>query len=504
MLQRRKLRSLILLLVALSLGSCVVLVQAESGKPYTEEAIVGMLKGQVAPQRVEVLARERGIDFQITSDIESALRDAGATDSLLAVLREIAPAPLHGKIILQTSPGGQVFLDDAFKGETSAEGRLEISNVEPGDHDLRIAHPSKRNDGQRVTVVAGQATQVTAVLADLAGTSVRLFQDETTLGLLAEGGKPIPEGIVVVKTSPGAIVFLNGDLAGTADRKGRLDIPQIYQGTRELRISAGGKIVYQETVTVATGRESLIDATSADIASSLGPVRENSKDGLTYVWIPPGRFRMGCSESDGQCSNEEKPAHPVTITKGFWMGQTEVTVRAYNRYIGVTGMQMPRAPNSNAGWRDRDMPMVNVSWDDATAFCGWAGGRLPTEAEWEYAARAGSVNAQFGPIDGVAWYLDNADEGIHEVAQKYPNAFELYDVLGNVNEWVNDWYSQYDSKAGASQDPAGPNSGELRVLRGANSYLDSSMHRVSFRSEEKSGTKAYYIGFRCGGEVFAP
>ena len=108
--------------------------------------------------------------------------------------------------------------------------------------------------------------------------------------------------------------------------------------------------------------------------------RENPKDGLKYVWIPPGTFMMGCSAGDTECEEGENPAHQVTITKGFWMSQTEVTVAAYMRFIGGAGAQTPQAPNFNAGWHDQDMPIFNVSWNDASAFCSWAGGRLPTEA----------------------------------------------------------------------------------------------------------------------------
>jgi formylglycine-generating enzyme required for sulfatase activity len=233
-------------------------------------------------------------------------------------------------------------------------------------------------------------------------------------------------------------------------------------------------------------------------------VRENPRDGLKYVWIPSGDFMMGCSPGDSECNPEERPAHQVTITKGFWMGQTVVTVGAYKRFAGTTGRQMPAAPDFNTGWVNENMPIVSVTWEDAQAYCGWLGGRLPTEAEWEYAARGGSTEGRYGNLDEIAWYNQNSGGQMHEVAQKRANGFGLYDMLGNVWEWVNDCYDWNYYRNSPSQDPSGPASGQLRVLRGGSWLSFPRSVRVSDRDRGLPGGRDNGLGFRCGGEVFAP
>ncbi len=160
----------------------------------------------------------------------------------------------------------------------------------------------------------------------------------------------------------------------------------------------------------------------------------NPADGLNYAWIPPGTFMMGCSEQDSECKEDEKPTHQVVLAKGFWMGQTEVTIAAYKK---LNPKFVPHDPTS-AG----NLPVCGVSWADAKAYCAATGGRLPTEAEWEYAARGGSPQAFYGAISEIAWYGANSFEGPHPVGKKQPNAFGLYDMLGNVSEWVLDLLQQ--------------------------------------------------------------
>jgi formylglycine-generating enzyme required for sulfatase activity len=234
----------------------------------------------------------------------------------------------------------------------------------------------------------------------------------------------------------------------------------------------------------------------------LGPVptrvRVNPKDGLKYAWIPPGTFMMGCSLADNGCASWEKPQHQVTITRGVWMGQTEVTVGAYKRFAASGGREMPSPPSFNNKWASNNMPIVNVSWFDAQAYCGWAGGRLPTEAEWEYAARGGSTEARYGPVDEIAWYDQNSGLQAHNVAEKRPNAFGLYDMLGNVWEWVSDWYDENYYEGSPSENPAGPTSGQDRVLWGDGENDSAGSIRVSERIMNIPTFHSNNLGFRCG------
>jgi formylglycine-generating enzyme required for sulfatase activity len=224
-----------------------------------------------------------------------------------------------------------------------------------------------------------------------------------------------------------------------------------------------------------------------------GYTRVNPEDGLKYVWIPAGKFTMGCSVANKGCysDSDEVYVHDVTITKGFWIGQTEVTQEAYQKVTGQTN------PSKFKGTK---LPVESVNWDEAQEYCKAIGGRLPTEAEWEYAARAGNPN-RYGDPDSVAWYLGNSGDTTHEVGQKAPNAWGLYDTLGNVAEWTSDWYAEH--YPGSDQtDPRGPTSGQSRVTRGASWGHDSALLRAGVRLRFRPDGRASSVGFRCVREVF--
>jgi sulfatase modifying factor 1 len=261
---------------------------------------------------------------------------------------------------------------------------------------------------------------------------------------------------------------------------------------------------YLQTLRLAGGDDALIAAVreASKAVRATSKVRVNPKNGLKYVWIPPGSFMMGCSPGDKECEPIEKPAHHVMISKGFWIGQTPVTVGAYKRFARETGRQMPTPMDFNAYWEKENMPMISVTWADAQAYCEWLGERLPTEAEWEYAARGGSTEPRYGNLDEVAWSRQNSGGQTHDVAQKRPNGFGLYDMLGNVWQWVNDWYDENYYRSSPAQDPQGPASGKLRVMRGGSWNDDPRAVRASSRFGDFPTDRYEAAGFRCGGEVF--
>jgi len=246
---------------------------------------------------------------------------------------------------------------------------------------------------------------------------------------------------------------------------------------------------------------------SAPAAPQPGAIRTNPNDGQPYVWIPPGEFQIGCSPGDNECDGgDENPPPTVRITRGFWLGQTEVTVGAYKRFAAKANVSLPAEPvlastnKLNPGWTDLEQPMVMIAWEEAKSYCeSWAKGRLPTEAEWEYAARAGSKVARYGDLNVVAWHGGNSGNRIHRVKQWQANPWGPYDMLGNVREWVADWYEHY-SGASPAIDPRGPAQGRFRVLRGGSWDFSPRYARASGRITVVPGLRDLVIGVRCAWE----
>jgi formylglycine-generating enzyme required for sulfatase activity len=224
-----------------------------------------------------------------------------------------------------------------------------------------------------------------------------------------------------------------------------------------------------------------------------------------WVRIEPGTFTMGSPGSEeGHQSDETQ--HQVTITRGFWLKTTEVTQGEWTAVMGSK-------PSKNTA-SGSTCPVEQVSWSDAVAYCNklserenlqpcyvgerfvglaCTGYRLPTEAEWEYAARAGATGARHGEVGAVAWYNENSNSTTHPVGQKQANAWGLYDMLGNVWEWTNDWSAGY---SGAARDPVGPDSGRFRVIRGGGWNSAAVYVRSALRDGRGPGYRDGFIGFR--------
>ena len=197
----------------------------------------------------------------------------------------------------------------------------------------------------------------------------------------------------------------------------------------------------------------------------------HDKTGIALVRIPAGKFMMG----DAGWANSQ-PLREVMLTQDFFLGKYPVTNEEYGRFLEATDHREPEEWNDSR-WNNPRQPVVGVSWQDAAAFCEWAEMKLPTEAQWEYACRAGSNSAYcFGDdpeeLEKYAWYVSNSKNQTHDVGSKLPNQFGLFDVHGNVWEWCADFMNKAYYSVAPNVDPPGPDradwfsSGAARVARG--------------------------------------
>lgn len=260
----------------------------------------------------------------------------------------------------------------------------------------------------------------------------------------------------------------------------------------------------------SAGVDTVVEATATE--TDPGEWR-HAPSGVVFRRIPAGTFMMGCVPPDSGCEEDEKPRHEVTLTKDYWLAKTETTVSQYGAFVRATGRNVPEKPGFEQG---DDHPVVNVSWDDAVAFCSGAGGRLPTEAEWERAARGNQTdtvypwgnaisheNANYGKEECCEGLAVGRDRWVHTspTGSFEPNAFGLYDMIGNVWEWCADWYDESYYGKRPRQDPKGAGTGELRVLRGGSWVIVPWGLRASGRDWGAPDDRLDIIGFRCARDV---
>lgn len=244
---------------------------------------------------------------------------------------------------------------------------------------------------------------------------------------------------------------------------------------------------------------------------------------FAFRWCPAGMFLMG-SPKDEEGRENDETQHRVTLTKGFWIMETLVTFGMFKEFVTNSAYEPKGAPyvwkegiqcrpNSDYSWlnpgykQNGNYPVTCIRWEAAVAFCDWLEDktgltmRLPTEAEWEYACRAGTTEPFSGNVDEMAWHPSNSGmpPHPHSVATKKPNPWGIYDMHGNVWEWCQDWYEEFSNKSVTN--PTGPKNGSSKVLRGG-SWASSGIERC--RSASRLGRynhdrwkySSNYLGFR--------
>ena len=341
--------------------------------------------------------------------------------------------------------------------------------------------------------------------------------------------------VLVVTTDAPVVLQIDGwaagDLGGAGPLEARFRLPSgrhlISGRSREFadveaRSYVSTKPGTEEKIRLWVASPVEMKRTAVAFDEEIRPRVEGAKERLSrldlrWVDIPSGEFRMGCPDSDLACRSGAPPAKRVRITKPFQMMATPVTREQFETWALSRGYEPTSQPADKGG----DAPVVNVTWYEAQSFCASFEGRLPSEAEWEYAARAGFGGVRHGATEDESWYWPNKSERFHAnpVAKKRPNAFGLYDVLGNVSEWCADWDVRFARRMTSEEflrwkrteppletDPPGAaspedESGPLTLERAVQLREDKKVYRGPWELAQQNGAprdhRSESLGFRC-------
>jgi formylglycine-generating enzyme required for sulfatase activity len=350
-----------------------------------------------------------------------------------------------GTLDVASDPSGaEVTLDGKNLGITP--GSWRVPPVQNGKVEVVLAkHHGKSFE---ITIDRDQTVKITAEQATL----------QAKVGSLQIYADP-PE--------PGAKVFVDGKEIGTAPAT----VSALIEGVHTVKIKADQK-EGMETVSIAEGQTAVVTI-------------KLKNRGL--VSIPGGWFVIGCSTGDSKCDSDEMPFKKIYVAS-FQMDAYEVTQSEYERVMGKNPSEFKGCANC---------PVENVSWNDSRSYCAKVGKRLPTEAEWEYAARGRTTGSLYSRLNQIAWYSNNSDKKTHPVGQKQPNVYGLYDMLGNVWEWCmdgfnKDWYSKMPER-----NPANSGNHPHRIVRGGGWNNNPASIRVSNRIKFEPTYWDNNMGFRC-------
>ena len=421
---------------------------------------------------------------------------------------EIPASDVKAKAVLSVESnvtGARVFVDGRPVGTTPLSG-VEVSE---GEHRILVEKQGYDTYQKKARFEAGR--------------TMSMYVDLSKKKLLT--------GRLYVETDPKSarVRILN---IGPAFYQGM----DLEPGRYQVEISAEGYETEKQWVTLGAGEDKYLDINlkqASVVGSGYQEKKINNSLGMAFVYVEPGSFMMGSSASESGRDKDEKQ-HRVTLSKGFYMQSTEVTIGQWRRFVSDTGFQS-EAELQGWAWiyngkkweqkkgyywdktgfsQNDNQPVTCVSWNDVQKYMGWLNRkegtnryRLPTEAEWEYAARAGSTTAfangritelkcgHDSNLDAMGWYCGNSNKQTHPVAQKQPNDWGLYDMHGNVWEWCQDWYDK-DYPTGNVTDPTGPSSGSVRVLRGGSWGSLARGCRSAVRDGSLPDSRHDYLGFR--------
>ena len=381
---------------------------------------------------------------------------------------------LYSIVVSSNMPDVEVYLDDCYQGNTDKNNQLSIHDVFPGSHRLKL---KIGNDVAEQNIVVHRGSIAFKVDINLAAPTQTY-------------------SIVVMSNMPDVEVFVDGNYKGITDSNNQLSIPDVASGTHQLKLKFGTTAAEQ---TIAVHRNSIFFKQDLRLSQSGSSSPSNLGD-IEMVYVKGGTFTMGATAEQGvdafrDVFRDERPRHSVTLSD-FYIGKYEVTQAQWRAVMG----------NNPSYCKGNNRPVQNVSWDDIQEFITKLNAqtgkkfRLPTEAEWEYAARGGNQSKGYkysgsNNISEVAWYDDiSSNKKTHPVGQKSPNELGIYDMSGNVWEWCQDWKGDYSSSS--QTNPTGPSSGSRRVLRGGGLDSPAEHCRVSIRTCSSPGDRYFGIGFR--------
>lgn len=489
--------SLLLLQPAHATKRTVVLVaDLAASKVSAEDAttISDLLRGELARERKFILV-QRGEMETIAEELE--LQMSGCTDQSCAV--QLGQMLNAEKVIV-----GRV---------AKLFGRLTITAqvVDMAANDIEFAEEVDCSEEyasvkKAIGELAAKLSRHVPVLAEVKGKNSDVF----VLDAGSREGVAVGQRLAVLRTA----VVKGEDGKPLMEKKqqvGELEITYANARDSEAKWVSGeiGVGDYVRMVAAAAAGPASPPAATAPAATpaprppearssntAAGGTFTDPVTGMEFVWVPAGSFQMGDEFGDGE--SDELPVHTVTISQGFYLGKYEVTQAEWQLVTGTNPSRFP-ACGSNC-------PVEYVTWKEVQKFITALNTqtgltyRLPTEAEWEYAAKGGpgggdgTKYAGSGVVGEVAWYRVNSGSVTHPVGQKVPNGLGLYDMSGNVWEWVQDWYGSYSTQP--VTDPQGPATGTLRVNRCGGENSLTSVMRVARRIGNSPDARNYDIGFR--------